>query len=410
VQLDPVRDTRLQSPADSAFDLASGFTLEMWILPGSLQGTGGLIGKGNDGTGAGPWEIATRYDALEVNLSGTVTRSPPILSTLVWQHIAVSWDPSACVVAFYRDGILRGTGRAPHRIATEPQGGIWVGGIRSPDYFPGAIAEVRLWKGARDAAAIYAACAQRLSRARDADSTLIAHWPLDDGRGTRARDASGHGLHLAFGTDERHRPTWFPHDVEADTAGVDDPVAPPIVLQPGFVVRELARLPYRGEKLSATIAIAPRWSAFWPYLWVALARNDSNMPWDGPDLVLRIDPQGRVERIVEIRERDADLVDMRFPPSKEWGDFLFLCANNMDGYQAWDAGGAILRIDPSGRESIFVPNSLQISEPRTLAFAPAGGAFPEGLYVGNEMDLPRGILSFTRRGVPGTGRELRSRR
>jgi hypothetical protein len=163
-----------------------------------------------------------------------------------------------------------------------------------------------------------------------------------------------------------------------------------------------ARLPARGPR--SEFAVAPRTSAFLPGLYVALVRFDGDMQWDVPDRILHIDPTGKVKLFAEISP-EADVWDLKFSPTAEWGDFLYVCANSMDGYVPWDGGGAILRIDPTGRISSFVQNSQRLSEPSRLVFATAEHPdYPAGLYIANMNDPPAGILFVTSRGEHGGNR------
>jgi len=91
---------------------------------------------------------------------------------------------------------------------------------------------------------------------------------------------------------------------------------------------------------------------------------------------------------------ESDPASLAFPPAgSSFPDVLYVSANNRDGYQRDDRGGAILTIDPSGLVNDFtsVPPD-KLFEPAGIAFGP-GGDFGADLYVANSRDRVADILT-----------------
>jgi hypothetical protein len=83
------------------------------------------------------------------------------------------------------------------------------------------VTEIRAWNRARTAEEI-AATAMRCCHHATADARLAAYWPMSEGTGQFARDASGHGNHLTLGATPAAAaddPQWtgpMPESVEID--------------------------------------------------------------------------------------------------------------------------------------------------------------------------------------------------
>ena len=71
--------------------------------------------------------------------------------------------------------------------------------------------EVRIWNRARTPAEVFATFDRELAPAEIADSSLVAYWPLDEGGGQVAPDATtGHGHDLTLDRAATPSPTIHP--------------------------------------------------------------------------------------------------------------------------------------------------------------------------------------------------------
>ena len=105
-----------------------------------------------------------------------------------WVHLAGVYDGSQWLL--YRNGEL--VGQSTGKFGALPvRGSEWAIGSKGGGgdrYFQGSIAYVSIWNVARTAEEI----AEGMSSEREGDEQgLLGHWPLDDGRGTNARDVVG---------------------------------------------------------------------------------------------------------------------------------------------------------------------------------------------------------------------------
>ena len=106
-----------------------------------------------------------------------------------WAHYTVVYDGGEA--SFYLDGVPTGSG-ADRTIGTGSSSVLTLGNHEDgTDPLNGRLADVVIWNEARTAEEV----ADFVSgAAAPADlGGLVGHWPMDEGSGSEARDASGHG-------------------------------------------------------------------------------------------------------------------------------------------------------------------------------------------------------------------------
>jgi hypothetical protein len=184
-----------QAPSSDRFDFNDGFTLEFWMEPLGFRSNALIMGRGNEG--ARSWALLRRDSRLALEIAGKEVVSPKIMDFYTLGHFAVSWEAGTGIVSFYRDGALRATSRGPTALQVVPTQ-LTIGGT-TQDGFDAIVTEIRAWNRARTAEEIAATAMQVLSPEAIADARLAAYWPMNEGTGQFARDASGHGNHLTLG-------------------------------------------------------------------------------------------------------------------------------------------------------------------------------------------------------------------
>ena len=106
----------------------------------------------------------------------------------VWAHYAITYDLET--VRFYRDGVLFDE-QSMSSEAAEQQLDTIGNRADTARTLLGQLAEVRVWSTALSEGDIQARMNQRLSGSEDG---LLAYWPLSEGSGNTATDASGNGF------------------------------------------------------------------------------------------------------------------------------------------------------------------------------------------------------------------------
>jgi len=125
-----------------------------------------------------------------------------------------------------------------------------------------------------------------------------------------------------------------------------------IELHPAFTI-EVVDTP--GISRPTSVAFPPESSNFGPGMYVSSAVH----PDSRKDFIYRISPEGDIKQFATL-PGESSPVDIEFaPPSSEFGDFLYVSANNRDGGRWGDQGGTILRVDSQGNVTDFTPVGLQ---------------------------------------------------
>lgn len=213
LRLEPARRNLATTASHQDFDLSRGFTLEMWVQPLALGQRGWLLERQSLYASITGWVLGYGDDRLWLQLNMDDIFSPSLLVKGALQHVAATWDPATGHVRFFKDGVLRGTTRGPKSLLADPLQGVTLGAAPQSqvDGADAAVAEVRVWSRPRTAEEIFRSYARPLAASEIADSTLVAYWPLDDGVGQTARDATGRGHDLLLGSTprpDRDDPLW----------------------------------------------------------------------------------------------------------------------------------------------------------------------------------------------------------
>jgi hypothetical protein len=186
-----------------------GLTLEAWIKPASLTDTPFSEIIRQQGGGTIDWLVAFQTNGTLLTFGlGTgatyqelrVPVNPADFTDGNWHHIAATYDSST--KSLYKDGILIGSagqGGVVSFAGNNVAIGASVNGTLASEFFNGVIDEVRVWNIARSQAQINQSLNLGLI---GSDAGLLAYWRFDEGAGSSAFDATGHGYTatLANGT------------------------------------------------------------------------------------------------------------------------------------------------------------------------------------------------------------------
>jgi hypothetical protein len=231
------------TPDSDALDLTHTFTIEGWIKPGNPNATTSdptILSKWGGG-GAASYGVA--FDRLKpggylvmVTHNGTANSkifgSTPLQAD-VWYHFAFVFDdggqPDQGQTWLYINGALdvscggalgncwdgSGPQNRPYMLTPMNSSSILTLGHYADtppggsafNYYEGLLDEVRVWnvaRAARDIAKNY----RKTLNTRKADG-IVAYWPMDEGTGSVAADASGNG-HDQQLYNAPADPTWVP--------------------------------------------------------------------------------------------------------------------------------------------------------------------------------------------------------
>jgi hypothetical protein len=145
----------VQAIDESAFDLTTSMTIELWIKPESLVGMQGLISK-HFGNNAHPYQIRLEGDEITFGFYSNTIGWQPVetynanLPLNEWSHIACTYDMVQAKI--YVNGIQKASANKSFEIPQNDQA-FEIGRTKdlSFEYFNGIIDEVRVWEIARTA-------------------------------------------------------------------------------------------------------------------------------------------------------------------------------------------------------------------------------------------------------------------
>lgn len=169
------------------------FTIEGWIWFNTLNAERTFYSK-NTATRTSPYTYMfgvlgnnrlsayTGAGGSPVNTWRSVTLSP-LLAAGRWYHLAFSFD-GANIVA-YLDGVPKGTNA--YSFGNNTAHTVKLGGYQPRTDIDGLLREVRVWNRARSGAEI---AAERYRSLTGAEEGLIGYWPLSEGAGAQAFDAT----------------------------------------------------------------------------------------------------------------------------------------------------------------------------------------------------------------------------
>ena len=163
-------------------------TIEAWVLP--VGDFGPIISL--EATNIWPmWELLFgASQTLSFFMWSEVQERLPMQGFAggLWHHLAASCDGAH--IRLYHNGVFLASGVMVGQV----RGGatsLLIGLNLAGNHFNGQIDEVRIWSGARSAAEIDQGRFQRLT---GVEPGLVAYWRFDEGTGTVAHDATGHGF------------------------------------------------------------------------------------------------------------------------------------------------------------------------------------------------------------------------
>jgi hypothetical protein len=159
----------------------TSFTIETWINPATIPGSGSIAILNTNAWDATNGGIHFQFENGHVELavfelvSGWPTMST-MLSTNKWQHIAVVYDGPGGAVKFYLNGILDNTvsKTLPATKISAAEIGAWT----SERYFNGKLDEFRVWNTARSESEIKADMDNSISAST---SGLIGYYNFNEG-------------------------------------------------------------------------------------------------------------------------------------------------------------------------------------------------------------------------------------
>ena len=122
------------------------------------------------------------------NGGGRLSYTPPVATTNAWHHWTFVASQSANAMCIYRNGMLE-TNKTGSQVFTPGAYDLLLGGL-STFCTGGQMDEFRIWNVARSAAEIQDGMRHPLT---GAEPGLVAYWKFDEGAGTTAADATGHG-------------------------------------------------------------------------------------------------------------------------------------------------------------------------------------------------------------------------
>ncbi|NLL83182.1 MAG: LamG domain-containing protein, partial [Lentisphaerae bacterium] len=171
----------LQLPANAPF------TIEGWVLFKSLTTRDMLYSKSNARSN-GPYSYLVGFADNKLAAYNTAWRGNFAVSRQLnrWYHTAFSFDGTN--MAFYLDGELLGTAAFTYtQTATHS---VKIGGYSSSSDGNGYKSDVRIWDYARSGDEIRSTMERRLY---GNEPGLLGYWPLYDGEGLTAFDATANG-------------------------------------------------------------------------------------------------------------------------------------------------------------------------------------------------------------------------
>lgn len=200
------------------FGTAQDFTLETWVKYGTSTTTDASIVEKWTVSGNAPFGPAYPY-ALRTGSTQagavvcsraddtntvSVTSTRTDLNDDTWHHIACVHDGTAKSLTLYIDGVAAGGTTYSTLNATENNSSLFFGwrGL-GPNWFGGAIDEVRLWNATRSVQTI---SSERTAALKGTETDLVGYWSFDELEGGAVTDvvAANHGFLVdgAFRTKE----------------------------------------------------------------------------------------------------------------------------------------------------------------------------------------------------------------
>jgi N,N-dimethylformamidase len=212
-----------------------GLTIECWVRPWSLVGFAGLVSQYDYPSACGvglflaPGGKVSFYpgDGGSYDAVRALESPPDALSRGKWHHVVAAWDGREAALFIDGKEVARGErpgplawGPAPLRLAASGERGL------AAHALDGDLAMPTILGRAPHAAEVAARFADR-GRSMPSGDRVLACWPLDEERGDRVADGSGHRRH---GRIINHA-TWMiggpSFDSDVPRFGTHDPATDP---------------------------------------------------------------------------------------------------------------------------------------------------------------------------------------
>jgi RHS repeat-associated protein len=360
-----------------SLDLAR-FTVDAWVKPSGAGGVTRFIvdkavpGAVNYALALTPDDVA-EIDVFDGGGHHAVDSGSPCPPD-VWCHVAGTYDGTT--LSIYVNGALGGTiGYA----GTPPIGqSLWIGRRNDGTYpFAGLIDEVDVFDHALTAGeikTIYDAGGNGKCQGACATAPVV-----DDGNPCTVDTC-----------DPQSGAVHTPVPVGTVCSPAHAPVNG-VTVAPGFRVEKFATV-----KNADALAFAPAGSAFGSDLYVA----SPNPELVGDDeAVFKVRPDGVATRLATF-PAEADISTLEFAPAgSQFGGYLYVSANNLDDNRPGDFGGAILRVDPSGKVTDLTAHGLPDGPGEPGGFAFGRGVYGDQIYLANSTDVPASVIRVQRTGT-----------
>jgi hypothetical protein len=174
---------------DDNFVGQNQLTVEAWVKRSSLGSLHTIVGNYN---GSYPFIFRIDSDQLRLFMNNTsYVTSAATIPVGTWTHLAGTYDGASLKV--YVNGVLEGTtAYVSTFIGTTNEVKIGGGLTNNTEYFPGDIADVRLWNVAKTQAEI---ASNMNSLLLGSESGLVANYQFNEGSGTTTANSAVGGLY-----------------------------------------------------------------------------------------------------------------------------------------------------------------------------------------------------------------------
>lgn len=186
--------------ASSLTGTPSAFSFEAWVKPEHISGVQKILSIGDKSNSKFRYEVGLNGNSLQLsyhynNYSSQKIITAGFVEAGIWNHVAIAISSSATNLYVNGKKVAGTSGASPlFPVASSIiLGKSYQESFIGTEDFAGAIDEVRISTGFRDASSLWTAGVYNHSLTVDSETLLL--WRLDEGRGqTVAGDASGNGF------------------------------------------------------------------------------------------------------------------------------------------------------------------------------------------------------------------------
>ena len=203
----------------NGFDFASeDFTIEFWAKRNGIGSAQSILSQGT----ASNNKFSLGFNAtnqLEITLKDqTYSSTFSVTDVSSWHHYTITFNKNTTTVEFTnRFGVTTETSTNNNFFANYQSGGKTYFGksaVSITDYFDGSLFEFRIWNKALTPLVVNSRKGESLT---GREPGLIGYWPMDDGRGSIARDVARFRHAQVFANWELN-----PKSLSASFDGIDD--------------------------------------------------------------------------------------------------------------------------------------------------------------------------------------------